>query len=363
MWKKITITTISLLGAMSIALLIGLMDDVSTPQFEEADGTTTPGSLASIEWITLGGIPQWTLQRARDTDQPILLAIHGGPGAVEAAAYRAFNAELEDHFLVVHWHQRGSGWTMNRDAGFADVNGERIYQDLEELVDALKQKFNREKIYIIGHSWGSILGLRYAYEHPQNVAAYVGVGQVSHARESEKRGCAFVLAAALADEDSAAVEEITNACQFATDDNLAFTAEDMMVQRNYLAAYGGALHGPLGVSDLLWGILGTKEGTLSGLVRTFEGSMGSMKTIWPEMMAFDATPWTHFDVPLYFAIGRHDYQVNAALSAAYFETLEAPCKGMQWFENSAHFSLFEEADVFNRFMIDTVKPLKCMSAP
>jgi len=363
MLKKITITVLSLLGAMSIVLLIGFADDVSTPQFVEADGTTTPGSLASVEWITLGGIPQWTLQRARDIDQPILLAIHGGPGAVEAAAYRAFNAELEDHFLVVHWHQRGSGWTMDREAGFGGVNGERIYQDLEELVDALKQKFGREKIYIIGHSWGSILGLRYAYEHPENVTAYVGVGQVSHSRESEKRGCEFVLAAALADKDNAAVNEINSACQFVTDETMAFAAEDMMVQRNYLAAYGGALHGPMGVTDLLRGILGTDEGTLSGLVRTFEGSMGSMETIWPEMMAFDATPWTQFKVPVYFAIGRHDYQVNAALSASYFDTIEAPCKGVNWLENSAHFSLFEEADAFNLFIIDTVKPLKCTPAP
>ena len=363
MLKKVIITIAGLVSALSIVLLVGFMDDVSTPPFVDADGKQTPGSLALIEWMQLGGIPQWTLQRARDADQPLLLAIHGGPGAVEAEGYRAFNAELEDHFLVVHWHQRGSGWTMDRDAGFGDVNGARIYQDLEELVGVLKKKYNREKVYIIGHSWGSILGLRYAYEHPENVAAYVGVGQVSNSRESEKRGCKFVLAGARAADDAAGIEEINLACRFVTDESLRFTPEEMMIQRNYLAAYGGALHGPVGVSDLLLGILGTDEGTLSGLVRTFEGSMGSMENIWPEMMAFDATPWTQFKVPVYFAIGRHDYQVNAALSASYFDTIEAPCKGVRWFESSAHFSLFEEADAFNRFVIDTVKPLKCMPAP
>ena len=113
MLKKTIIIIVGLLSLLSTVVLISFMDDGSTPQFVDADVGQSPGSFASIEWVTLGGIPQWTLQRARDTDQPILLAIHGGPGAVEAAAYRAFNAELEDHFLVVHWHQRGQvgRWT------------------------------------------------------------------------------------------------------------------------------------------------------------------------------------------------------------------------------------------------------------
>lgn len=364
MIKKILLGTLSVIGlglvTLALVLVVGFMDDVSTPPFVDKDGKPVPGFLAAIEWQDIGGIPQWTLLRARDTSQPILIVLHGGPGAIEAEAYRAYNAELEDHFLVVHWHQRGAGWTLDRTSDGSDINSERIYQDLEELVARMKTRFGREKVYLAGHSWGSILGLRYTYEHPENVAAYVGIGQVQNLKESEKRGCAFILEKAQAEQNAEAVGEINKACAFVNDPTKPYDMEQMLVQRSYLTEYGGAFHGPMGMTDMLYDILSqTDEGTLSLILRMAEGSLDSAQRMWPELMAFDATPWTDFDAPIFFALGRHDYQVNAAMAAQYFETLKAPCKHLEWFENSAHSPLFEEADAFNHFMISTVKNNQC----
>lgn len=348
------------LSALTIALTIGFMEDVSTPPFLDEDGNRVPGSLATMEWQDIGGIPQWTLLRARDISQPILIVLHGGPGAIEAEAYRAYNAELEDHFLVVHWHQRGAGWTLDRDSDGSDINSERIYQDLEELVELMKTRFGRDKVFLAGHSWGSIIGLRYTYEHPENVAAYVGIGQVQNLKESEKLGCGFILEKAQAEQDADAVAEINKACAFVSDDTKPYDMEQMFVQRGYLNQYGGAFHGPMGMTDMLYDVLTkTDEGTLSVLLRMAEGSLDSADRMWPELMAFDAAQWTEFKAPIFFALGRHDFQVNASLAADYFETLNAPCKHLEWFENSAHSPLFEEAETFNHFMINTVKNVEC----
>lgn len=341
------------MGAAFVLLaLLGLVifEDPTTPPILDDKGEPIESSIARFEWINLNGSRQWLQLRGRDTSLPLLIVIHGGPGAPEAEAFRAFNAELENHFLTVNWHQRGAGRSYAEGAGLEGATIHTLYEDLEVLVDLLTTRFGQDKVFIIGHSWGSYLGLRFTYEHGDKVAAYVGTGQIVDIEESERRGCAFIAERARALGDAAALEEIESACVF------PYTQERIFTQRQYVSEYGGAFAGDLSFVDFLWRIYRTDEATLWTFWELATGALNSMDVLWAEVESLNVRQWRSFDAPVYFALGRHDQQVSATLGAEYFQTLDAPCKHLKWFENSAHSPQFEEAEAFNRFMVETVKP-------
>ena len=143
---------------------------------------TTRG-VESLERVTLGGIPQWILVRGWDRHNPILLFLHGGPGFPETAVARLFSARLEKHFTVVHWDQRGAGKSYQ----FGEDRSSWTIQDYDDdtraLIELLLRRFGKERLFLVGHSWGTVLGMRTARDHPELLHAFVGIGQVVNWRE------------------------------------------------------------------------------------------------------------------------------------------------------------------------------------
>ena len=331
------------------------LDQPTTPPFLDETGRPIEGSVASIERLGLGGHPQWVLTRGRSAANPLLIVLHGGPGMPEAELFRAYNSELENHFLVVHWHQRGAGWSYGSEELVRTLTIDQIYADLEELIDVMRRRHGQGKVFVLGHSWGSYLGIRYVAEHPDKVIAYVGVGQVSNMLESEKRSCDFVRAQATAAGDEAALADLEDLCA------LPVPADKMMRQRAYVSEYGGDLK-TLSMGDLVWAALGTDEGSPGLFPVAFRGALESTETLWPELMKVNLfETYRHFDVPVYFVLGRADRQVPSDLGAEYWETIEAPCKALIWFDDSAHSPPFEEPERFNDLMIQRVKAGACES--
>jgi len=140
----------------------------------------------------LGGIEQWISIRG-NIDNPILIYLHGGPGTPVMPLFRHFQASLEDYFLIVQWEQRGAGKSFSRRIPKETMTIEQFISDLYELIELLKKRFSKTKIYLIGHSWGSVLGTFIVQRYPQLFYAYIGVGQASNTVETEKRMYEFVL--------------------------------------------------------------------------------------------------------------------------------------------------------------------------
>lgn len=155
-----------------------------TPQIRDEKGKVIPGSIASLEKVYIGGVKQWILIRGRSVNNPVLLFLHGGPGSAEWPLVRDYNRSLEDHFIHVYWEQRGAGKSYSKNIG--NMHIDQFISDTRELLQYLQKRVNREKVFLIGHSWGSLLGILTAEKYPELFHAYIGVGQFVSAKEQEE---------------------------------------------------------------------------------------------------------------------------------------------------------------------------------
>ncbi|MFW9939384.1 MAG: alpha/beta fold hydrolase, partial [Candidatus Thorarchaeota archaeon] len=149
------------------------------------DGTEKPNSIASMEFVKLGEIDQWILIRSHNLDNPLLLLLHGGPGSADSPLAYKFQSELEEHFIVVNYDQRGAGKSYSKKIPKESMNVEQFVSDTYNLINLLKKRFNKEKIYLVGHSWGSMLGTLLVQRYPELFYAYIGVGQVVNIIDNE----------------------------------------------------------------------------------------------------------------------------------------------------------------------------------
>src|SRR5690242_10794352 len=142
----------------------------------------SPDGIDLLERVQIGGIDQWIEIRGQSVKNPILLFIHGGPGSAFMPMSRTFQDPWEKYFTVVQWDQRGAGKTYSsnsKEVQRKTINMARMNADTLEVVNYLRKRFGREKIYVLGNSWGSVLRLYLAHEHPELLYAYIGVGQAT----------------------------------------------------------------------------------------------------------------------------------------------------------------------------------------
>ena len=141
------------------ALLLLCSGCIHTVPFQDATGNAIPGSIASMETITIGGIPQSIWFRGISTSNPLLILLHGGPGASESALFRHYNSALEQYFTVVYWEQRGTGRSFHSNIPPNSMSIAQFVRDLDEVVEQVRHRFNKEKVILVGHSWGTVPGI------------------------------------------------------------------------------------------------------------------------------------------------------------------------------------------------------------
>jgi pimeloyl-ACP methyl ester carboxylesterase len=321
-----------------------------TPPFRGPTGEILPGSIAEIAYRRLGGLDQWVMIRGESVANPALILLHGGPGFPEMRLFRHFNAPLERSFTVVYWEQRGTDKSFDRKIPPSSMTVDQFIADLDELVDAVRERLGKDKVAIYGHSWGSALGVLYAARFPEKVATYVGTGQIGDWPASEASSYAFVLAEAMRRNHRTALKELRVVGA------PPHTYRRMTVQRKWLVRFVGIARGMS-----LWKFcritLGGPEASIFDLPNIVRGLI-FCKCMWPEISALNlvqAVP--ALQMPVFFFIGRHDHVVAAETSAAYFDALTAPSKRLVWFENSAHEPSVEEPAMFNATMAELVRPV------
>jgi pimeloyl-ACP methyl ester carboxylesterase len=310
---------------------------------------TQAASIASIEKIKLGGMEQSVAIYGEDTSKPVLLILHGGPGFSEFLFFHSYNRELEKSFVVVNWDQRGTGLSYVPGMTGDSLHISQMEADAHELTGMLKKRFGQQKIFLLGHSWGTMLGALTARDHPEDYFAYIGVCQISDMAGSEKISMQYVLQRARADHNAKAVAEL-EAIAPGYPRHGAGAVDDLKKQREWLAHYGGVFHGPMD-SDKMFAGITAPEKTLYSDELNGKGESLSLASMWNELLntnLMQSAP--EFRLPVYFLLGRADYNVAAPLSEQYFHALKAPRKQLIWFEQSGHFVPFEEPAKFNQFM-------------
>ena len=289
-------------------------------------------------FLPLNGQEQYVLITGRDRNNPVIVYLHGGPAAPDTCCAYAFADALTADYTFVCWDQRGCGRTYFRNAGSDPENRTAVFpqalEDLDALVDYLRGRFGREKVILVGHSYGTILGSRYALAHPEKVAVYIGASQVINPEQADAYSYEDALKkAASAGENT---EKLTSAWDaFRREGSL----DTLMAVRALTAPYHPArirdgqlwtaLTSPyLGVDDFRWFLKQT-----GGL----DGFFALNRRLFAETFDFDAyRQGTAYQVPVYFISGTDDWVCPASAVQSYLETLTAPGKGLLLLDGCGH---------------------------
>lgn len=309
----------------------------------------TSGGIATFEEITLGGVKQVISIRSADTANPVLLLLHGGPGSTLMPYAHVSDRELEKHFIVVHWDQRGAGKSFNKDMKPSELNIDQYLSDAVQLITYLTGKFNQQKVYLLGHSWGSYLGIRTAYEHPELLHAYIGMGQVINMPEAERISYNFVMKNATTSGKKKAVREL-EAIGMPPYDNY----KELLSQRKWLSMQGGLVANCSLLKTINYS-LSSPEYSLSDHIREFKGRDFSLDAVWPNFQTQSVEESIkEFKIPVYFMEGRYDYCVPSELVERYIKNISAPHTEIIWFEHSAHLMNIEEPELYQQVLIEKV---------
>ena len=348
----------SIIVIVLAAIIILWIKSPGRPQpLTSADGKILPESMSTIEKVTLGNLDQYVIIRGADTTRPVMLFLHGGPGSPEIAILKKMNPDLENDFLIVHWEQRGAGKSFSKEIPSESMNLEQMIADTRELSEILIKRFNRNRIYLAGHSWGSFLGIQTAYRYPELYHAYIGVGQVAHQYRGERVSFDWIKEQAEQRNDEKALEHINNMTfpdSLAADSNTWINF--LRHERKYVNKFGGGVeHDITSMWPVLKIVLNAKEYTLGDKFKYARGSMYSLTNLWSDVMHNNLfNDIDSMQVPVYIFQGLYDYQTPHIVAKEFFDRLKAPEKQFYTFSNSAHSPLYENPDKFNQILREEV---------
>lgn len=274
-------------------------------------------------------------------EAPLMLWLHGGPGGAETPLFRLFDHTLERSFLVAYWDQRGAGRSFDSKASPARLTVARHISDLDVVIDYLRSRYGKRKVALVGHSWGSALGLLYAIKHPDKISVVVGVNQFVSGLGAQQGQYAFVRSRAEGLRDYETLKVLRNVGE------PPLTAQQELKLQALVDRYGGLFHQR---PSFTWAmIVGTLRGyvacwAIPSFIRANEISLMAMQN---ELNALDLRKTlTDIQVPIVFMLGRYDRQLEEQQAAEYFQAVSAPAKRLIYFEESAHNIPFEEPERF-----------------
>lgn len=313
-----------------------------TTEITDDTGKTLAGSIASLERIGLGGLEQSILIRGYDTSNPVLLWLHGGPGSSQMPVAHYVDCDLERSFTMVHWDQRGSGRSNPKDFDEQLMDYESFIEDGHELTLYLKRRFSTDKIYLLGHSWGSQLGLELAGRYPEDYHSYIGVSQVISNELSEELGREWLEGVIEKTKDRETLEAL-GPPPFEEH-------EDFISYIRLIEAYGGSYDLPF--SKLLSIALRAPEYSFADTLAWFRGANRGSGKMWDEEQysGFDAREkYPEIAIPVYFFAGDRDHNTPLEAVRSYYEQLEAPAgKHLVVFPGAAHTPFLSQRERFTK---------------
>ncbi|WP_222934529.1 alpha/beta fold hydrolase [Caulobacter sp. 17J80-11] len=328
------------------------------------DRIVAPNGVQESFIATLGGARQYVSVRGADRANPILLYVHGGPASVELPISWSFQRPWEDYFTVVEWDQRAAGksFRLNDPEAMAPtLTPDRYRDDAIELIELLRERYGKRKIFLLGHSWGSAVGLSVAVKRPDLLYAYIGMGQLIDFQENEKQSYATVLDQARRDGNTEAVKELEGIAPYPGPGD--FDVAKTGVERKWSVYYGGLAAGRRDSDFYIhMGRLSPEYG-LDDRKAWDAGSDFSMTTMWPKLAGLSFEDVHTLDVPVFLFLGRHDTTTPSEIAADWLQRVKAPRKRVVWFENSSHLPMIEEPGRTFQTLLTRVRPLAGRDLP
>ncbi|GGY21798.1 alpha/beta fold hydrolase [Massilia dura] len=278
----------------------------------ELKSTTVPAKIDMLYTPEIGGIKQAVEIKTDDMSRPVLLFLSGGPGSSMMNNAGSFTTMLKTRFTIVQWDQRDAGKTLKLNPSPTRPSVEQMEQDTLQVIDFVRKELKQEKIFLLGSSWGNVLGFHVVKTHPEVLHAYFAVNPVVSQLASEKELLQTLRSHFYG--NPLAVSELANV-------NIPFkTDEDLLYLRKWLFY---------------------KDGKTNVLSEEFKSGFlhwsAKWSSVWNEVMTVDLPKsLTQVECPVYFLVGAMDIQTSTRITQAYFEKLKAPKKELFMFERSGH---------------------------
>ena len=312
----------------------------------------TVNGVQVAQFVRIGGIDQWVQIRGEDRSNPVLLILAGGPGNSLVPLTPVFRAWEKD-FTVIQWDQRGAAKTYGRNGGKeAPMTIERMVADGIELTEYLREHLQHSKVVLLGHSWGTVLGVMMVKVRPDLFAAYVGTGQVVAKEEKEEilYAAAMEKARAAHDDDSIRKLEAIGAPPYKSQ-------EDLLVERAVSERYDTDAERNL-EDTLRPVVLFAPDYSLHDIYSLLQGTKFAADALYDEVLRYDArTLGPRFDVPFFIFNGDLDLVTPMDLAQRYFDTIEAPQKVFVALEGGGHSAMLTMPDRFLNELVTRVRPL------
>jgi pimeloyl-ACP methyl ester carboxylesterase len=336
----------------AVILLAGIfgVSCASTPPIVDEHGETIPGSIASMEQVEIRGTRQWILLRGTRSSAPVLLWLHGGPGGSAIGWNRKHLQALEEDVLFVNWEQPGAGKSYLA-ADFDRITVKDYVDDTIALSEYLMARFNASGIVLVGHSWGSTIGLMAAHQRPDLYHCYVGVAQQVNSVENDTIGYHMALEQAREEGNRKVVDKLTK------QGPPPYTKEESGAYNTLFSRLPGCP--PSICSEInLWEAFLPREYSPLDSLRAFRGVVQGTKNVYPQLVDLDAErDIPQLEVPVLFVAGRYDYIHSQDIAFRYYESLRAPAKRFHWFERSGHYPCYQEPERFVELVRSEVLPL------
>ena len=340
-----------------VALAIWFAIPASVAPLLGADGQQIPGSITELTEVTLGGHDQTIQIRGASPDKPVLLYLSGGPGQSDLAFSRVLLDTLAQDFLVVGWDQRGTG-TSYPALDPSTLTLQRAVDDTVDLTNYLRNRFDEQKIYLLGESWGSTLGVLAAQQHPELYHAVLSSGQMVSQRETDQRIYADLLAYAERTGDTGLATTLREYGPPPYRDLWAYP-----VIMAYYDKLAGDYDPPQAYQDLgsesgigFYGVMGSEYAPIDK-VNVLRGLIDTFAIMYPQLQEIDfRQDVPRLEVPIYLFEGTHELEARSSLALEWFDMLDAPEKQLFTFDNAGHSVAFEQYEEVHRILVEVILP-------
>jgi pimeloyl-ACP methyl ester carboxylesterase len=367
-WERIVIHTKRKMGfGLMWALLLPLLSHAGdapvegsvNATFRDIRKITTKEGIEQQELVTIGGVPQWISIRSRDRSAPVLLVLHGGPGFTLSPVSDYYMRDWEEFFTVVQWDQRAAGKSYrsaDKAALAPTLTIDRLVLDAEEMVEHLRKRLKQDRVVVLAHSFGTIIGVKLAARRPDLLHAYVGMGQFVDFMRSEELGYQQTLADARADQNKEAITQLEALAPFPDRARPERNLQNLGIERRWLAHYGGYFRaGGEGQHHAVARLSPTH--TAEDLVTRQDAHNFIVENMWDQIPSVDLSKEIKFEVPILIMQGRYDRGTASALVDEWYANVQAPHKKLVWFEQSSHMVYEEEPGKLLMALVNDVLPL------
>lgn len=348
-YARRSIAVVGTVALIGVAVLIAR--PATTDAIVDADGNELAGSVAALTTLDINGHDLALLIRGHSVDNPVLLFLSGGPGGSEMGAMRRHLSLLEEHFTVVTFDQRGAGKSYPSIDPTSTLTVESSIDDVLAVTNHLRDRFVSDRIYLVGQSWGSILGVLAVQDHPELFEAFIGVGQMVSPVDTDRIFYTDTLAWARETGNTDLVGDLEAIGPPPYDDMLNYEIALSYEQDVYPYDHTANSEGAGGFSENLF----VEEYTLTEQVHALGAFMDTFQVLYPQIQDIDFRATANeFELPMFFVEGAHEAGGRAEPFEEWYPTITAPIKDTVVFDTSGHRPMFEQPDEFVAYMVDTV---------